>query len=201
MSDRDRTREQAREDRASRADLDERPSRVQQLQSRLGNARLLQLRAAAIQREGAPDWVRDQLGIGPTQEANFARVQEAHAAAEQAAASVSLPGGGTQLDASVRDHAESHLGMPMGDVRVVQGADAACDAMGAVAFATGSEIYLSSSVDPSSADGQFTMAHELAHVAQQKRGETSGLEGLDGDAGKRESLEQAADATAAAMLR
>lgn len=200
MSDRDRTRPGLGEQAPSPV-VEEVPSKVKQLQARYGNSRLLQLRAAAVQRDGAPDWIRDQLGIGATEEANFTRVTEARAAAEQAAEAVSLPGGGVALDAPVQRQAESHLGVPLDDVRVVHGADAACQAMGATAFATGSEIYLSSGVDANTEDGRFTMAHELAHVAQQKRGETTGLQGLEGDEDKRSALEHAADSTAGAMLR
>ena len=43
--------------------------------------------------------------------------------------------------------------------------------------------------------------HELAHVAQQKRGETAGLDGIGGDEARRDSLEQAADACAGKMTR
>jgi hypothetical protein len=185
---------------------------VQQLQSRMGNSKLLQLRAiqarnaaaapaAPIQRDGAPDWIRDQLGIGQSDEQNFEQVTQAREKAEDIASNVSLPSGGEKLDAPVQMHAEQHLGVGLGDVNVVKGADKACESMGAMAFASGNDVYLSSSVDTSTPDGQFTMMHELAHVAQQKKGETSGLEGLGGDEGKREHLESTADSAASNMLK
>jgi len=50
-------------------------------------------------------------------------------------------------------------------------------------------------------EGRFTLMHELAHVAQQQRGEATGLSGLGGDEGARAHLEDQADAAAARGLR
>jgi hypothetical protein len=199
----------ARTEEAEQSSVEQPMSRVQQMQSRMGNAQLLQMRSAVqarstaepIQTEGAPDWIKSQLGIGAAEESNHDRVTQARETAAEQASSMTLPSGGEKLDAPIQKHAEEHLGVPLGDVNVVKGADAACDSMGAMAFASGNDVFLSSSVDTNSEDGKFTMAHELAHVAQQKKGETSGLEGLGGDETKRTDLENSADSAASKMLR
>jgi hypothetical protein len=56
-------------------------------------------------------------------------------------------------------------------------------------------------VDLESADGQFTLMHELTHVAQQKRGQSDALDGLGGDESTREALEADADRSAAHCAR
>jgi hypothetical protein len=73
-------------------------------------------------------------------------------AAEQAPQTLA-PRFGTSLD-HVRVHADA-----AGDARAA--------AHGAPAVAEGANVYLSRSVDPSSASGQRIVAHELAHVIQQ----------------------------------
>jgi hypothetical protein len=149
----------------------------------------LQLRRAVQQRA----WARDQLGVTSQDEESFDRAEAADAAA------VNLPGGGAPLDPAIQTRAEATMGS-LGDVRVIQNADAVCAPMAAHAFAAGNEVYLSSGVDLGSPDGQFTLMHELAHVRQQQDGKTSGLEGLGGDAQVRDSLESHADDVARQAL-
>jgi hypothetical protein len=199
--DRIRDPEQAAPEPAGALDLVS-ASPVSQLQARIGNAGLARLHP--IQRQAAaPDWIRNQLGISSADETSFDRLREAHQAAS---GDVPVPHGGVPLDGHLREHSERQLGVSLGDVRIVPNADQACDAMGAVAFATpgqshGHDVCLSSSVRLDSEEGQFTLMHELAHVAQQKRGETAGLDGIGGDEARRDSLEQAADACAGKMTR
>jgi hypothetical protein len=176
-------------------------SAVNELQRSLGNARLVQMRRAVQRRaqvpaQDAPDWIKEGLGLSargvPTDETATEPVD------------VSVPQGGQPLPAAVREEAESHLGVSMTGVSIVSGADQACRPIQAQAFTTeaGGQhvVALSSDVDLTSQDGQFTLMHELAHVAQQKQGATSDLEGLGGDDGCREHLENQADEHAKKIL-
>jgi hypothetical protein len=177
----ERTYEQER-----RAEPDrEAPSEVQALQRQLGNRALVQLRRA-LQRRSAPQWMRDELGPS----------------AERAGDEVQVPSGGQPLPPAIQRQAEAQLGTSLAAVTIAQGADAACDGLGALAFATpdergGHTVALSSAVDLASDEGRFTLLHELAHVAQQQRGATAALAGLGGDEGTRAQLEADADAFAA----
>jgi hypothetical protein len=95
------------------------------------------------------------------------------------------------------------LGVDLGDVRVDHGGTAGeqADELDAYAFTHGSEIALSSSLDPDSAFGRHVVAHELVHVAQNKRG--SSATGLAAHAigGPSDAPhEQEAEAGAAALL-
>jgi hypothetical protein len=179
--------------------------RVAQLQRAYGNARLLQLRA--LQRErtfgGAetPEWMKQEVGITPQSEANFRQAE----AASDAVETLSIPSGGTPLARETREPMEKALGVPLGDVNVVERGDSATTPLEAHAFAAqneggGHSVVLSSGVDLSSPEGQFTLAHELSHVAQQKRGEADALEGLGGDEAVRERLERKADDDAQHLL-
>jgi Domain of unknown function (DUF4157) len=168
------------------------PSPLRSLQRSLGNSRLGMLRAA-VQRQAAPEWMRRDLGL-PVNDAP---------AVEPEAVAVAVPAGGQPLPAPVQARAEAHLGVPMDDVNVVTGGDSACAPIGAQAFTTEDSgrptVVLGNSVDLGTPDGQFTMMHELGHVAQQKRGLASDLSGLGGDEGTRSSLEAHADEQAAKM--
>jgi hypothetical protein len=197
VSDADRDRR----DRApvQRRGADPAPSPRAALQRSLGNQRLLQLRRA-VQRQ-APQWVRDQLGVTDEDERNAARAL----AQDQAAEEIALPSGGEALTPEVQRWAERGIGGDLGGVSVVHGSDAACDALGAHAFATpgdsGHQIHLSSQVDLATPDGQFTLLHELAHVRQQRDGQTGDLDGLGGDEARRADLEDHADQVAQRALR
>ena len=181
-------------------------SLVRDIQSSHGNARLLQLRRA-VQQQGvpaaeAPDWIKEGLGLSAGgQPANAA----AEAAVEAATPQVSIPTGGQPLPEAVQRRAESTLGVSLEGVSMVTGADSACNPIQAQAF-TADEgggrhtVALSSGVDLNSADGQFTLMHELSHVAQQKQGQADSLQGLGGDDGHRTHLENHADQQAARIL-
>lgn len=82
------------------------------------------------------------------------------------------------LDPGVRSAAEAALGEELGDVQLhtdeVAGQEA--DALGARAFARGTDIYFGpGEYRPESRSGQELLAHELAHVAQQRRGESGSM--------------------------
>jgi hypothetical protein len=181
-----------------------RPSELFALHRRLGNGRLMQLRRALQRRSGtaAPEWMKAQLGITPESEARAAQ----DAAEERAAEELRVPAGGQALPVPLQRQAEEQLATSLSGVKLAHGADAACDSIGALAFTTPSEdgghtVALSSAVNLDSDEGRFTLMHELAHVAQQRRGATAGLSGLGGDDGARADLENQADAAAAQALR
>jgi hypothetical protein len=87
---------------------------------------------------------------------------------------------------------EEHYGVDFSAVRLHSGSDAhlATREVDARAFTSGSHVVLGSHVDPYSSRGRTVLAHELAHVVQQSRGERpSGW--IDG--GPNDALERAAD--------
>ena len=180
-------------------------SPVQRLQRKYGNAGLLELRSAVQRRSlaagDAPDWVKAELGVTPETEDNARQAQAANETVEN----LQLPGGGNPLSRDVREPAERALGVNLGDVNVVERGDSATTPLQAHAFAAqndggGHSVVLSSGVDLKSGEGQFTLMHELAHVAQQKKGEAEALEGLGGDESVREHLERKADDDAQRLL-
>ncbi|WP_369148419.1 DUF4157 domain-containing protein [Streptomyces sp. R44] len=83
---------------------------------------------------------------------------------------------GAPLDAHTRREMESRLGWDLTHVRVHTGRQAAesAAALGARAYTTGPHIVCGGGEDPASASGRRLLAHELAHVAQQARGEGHG---------------------------
>lgn len=183
------------------------PSPVEELQRRAGNRALLQRRRRRLLRrtfsgDQTPQWMKDQVGITPESERNFARAE----GVEAAAADLQIPAGGRSLDPIMRSYAERDLGVSLGDVNVVEKGGAAADSIEALAFATSDEhgrhsVVLADDVDLGTDDGQFTLMHELAHVAQQKHGKAEGLDGLGGDPAVRERLERGADADASRIVQ
>ncbi len=161
-------------------------SQVAQLQQRLGNARLLQLRALQRQAVNPQEFIQQDIA------AKAAAGKYDQLAMERAEEQVAIPGGGTPLPAGLAAHAQSHLGVPMHDVEVVHNGDAATKPLQAMAFTTHDagvpKVVLGSDVDLKTPDGQFTLMHELTHVAQQKQGQSDGLHGMAGDAGQRAHL-------------
>ena len=80
-------------------------------------------------------------------------------------------GGGGSLDAAVRARFGPRLGDDLADVRVHTdaGADALSRAVSARAFATGRDIFFArGEYSPSSPAGHRLLAHEVAHVVQQR---------------------------------
>jgi hypothetical protein len=85
-------------------------------------------------------------------------------------------GAGASLDQGVTDRLSPSLG-DLSDVRVHTGAaaDALNTAVAARAFATGTDVYFAEGqYKPNTSDGDKLIAHELAHVAQQRGAPTSG---------------------------
>ncbi|WP_363463273.1 DUF4157 domain-containing protein [Halogeometricum borinquense] len=83
-----------------------------------------------------------------------------------------------QLDTSIQRAMEDRMGDNLGDVRIHTGPSAAkaCEDINARAFTVGNHIAFNhGEYDPSSAEGQHILAHELAHVRQQTGGAVSML--------------------------
>ena len=86
-------------------------------------------------------------------------------------ASRALSGTGTPLDAQTRAEMESHFDADLGDVRVHTGGEASssADAIGAHAYTSGRDVVFSGGAyQPRGSDGRRLLAHELAHVLQQR---------------------------------
>ena len=114
-------------------------------------------------------------------------------------------GGGSSLDGGVRSKMEASLGYDFGGVRVHTGPDAskAATSVQAQAFTVGNDVVFNEGkYNPSSAEGQRTIAHELTHVVQQSQGSVPGESRGNGvkvsDPG--DWAEQQAEATADAVM-
>ena len=86
-------------------------------------------------------------------------------------------GRGAPLPDGVREHVGSAFGDSFGDVRVHADelAGALARSVQARAFTTGADIFFDpSAYDPRSAPGRELIAHELAHVVQQRGVPTTG---------------------------
>ena len=108
-------------------------------------------------------------------------------------------GSGTGLDADLRGRFEGDLG-PLNDVTVHTDdtSDQLNRSVSARAFATGTDVYFAKGeYNPGSADGDKLIAHELAHVVQQRGAANSGPLSVSqlGDA-----LETEADTVADSLL-
>ena len=85
-------------------------------------------------------------------------------------------GGGASLDSGVQDRFSQSLG-DLSDVRVHtdERADRLNRSVSARAFATGTDVYFArGEYNPGSASGDKLIAHELAHVVQQRGAPASG---------------------------
>jgi hypothetical protein len=110
-------------------------------------------------------------------------------------------GTGQALDAGVRTDMEAGLGADLSRVRVHTGAAAARSALaiGARAYTAGDDIVFGpGAYAPATAEGRHTLAHELAHVQQQREGPVSGTNVGNGVtiSDPSDSFEQEADAIA-----
>jgi hypothetical protein len=111
---------------------------------------------------------------------------------------------GQSLDGPVRSHMEGALGADLSDVRIHRGGEAASSAASvqARAYTVGSDVVLGNDVNPASAEGQKTLAHELTHVVQQRSGPVDGTAAAGGIrlSDPSDRFEQAAEATATAVM-
>jgi hypothetical protein len=110
---------------------------------------------------------------------------------------------GEPLQGPMRSRMEGSLGADLSGVRVHRGGAASTSAASvqARAYTVGADVVLGNDVNPATAEGQKTLAHELTHVAQQRSGPVDGTPAAGGirlsDPGDR--FEQAAEATAVAL--
>jgi hypothetical protein len=92
-------------------------------------------------------------------------------------------GGGRPLEPEVRSDMEARLGSDFADVRVHDDGRAhdSAVAVNANAYTVGSNIvFQRDRYDPSSQQGQVTLAHELTHVVQQRSGPVDGTSAAGG---------------------
>lgn len=111
-----------------------------------------------------------------------------------AAAIARRRGGGAPLEGPVRESVESSLGDGLADVRVHTDseADSLARSVSARAFTTGTDIYFAKGeYRPSTSEGRRLIAHEAAHVVQQRGAPTTGPLRVSQPG---EALEQDADA-------
>jgi hypothetical protein len=90
---------------------------------------------------------------------------------------------GEELEPATRSSMERRFGTSFSDVRIHDNDEAAAsaEALNAEAYTTGTHIVFSDGLyAPDSAEGQRTLAHELAHVMQQRNGPVSGMAIGDG---------------------
>jgi len=112
---------------------------------------------------------------------------------------------GKSLDTAIQRTMESRMDEDFGDVEVYAGprAAAAADAINARAFTVGNNIVFNrGEYDPSTAEGQHVLAHELAHVRQQTGGAVSMLPQDDAEVeiDPDPKLEREAEATAQRVM-
>jgi hypothetical protein len=111
-------------------------------------------------------------------------------------------GSGQSLPGELRGQFEQSLGTDLGGVRVHTGPDAAAaaQALDARAYAVGQDVFMGAGeYDPSSAQGQFLLAHEVAHTVQQ-RGASMGPQFKLQVSQPGDAMETAADEAASAMV-
>ena len=107
-------------------------------------------------------------------------------------------GGGKPLDEGTRSTMESAFGTSFDDVRVHtdDAASRSAESVGANAYTVGSDmVFKAGQFDPGSQTGQRTIAHELAHVEQQRAGPVDGTQAPGGIrvSDPSDRFEQAAD--------
>lgn len=145
-------------------------------------------------------------GRVPRDDSSSRRSRAGKPAAQQTDPVASAPGnkatdrlmraaGAEGLPVALRRSIEQRLGQDLGDVRLHSDSDAAAAAadVEAEAFTTGDDIVLSANAPrPGTPEGDHLLAHELAHVVQQRR--ASAL--IAGVSSPHDAAESAADAVA-----
>jgi Domain of unknown function (DUF4157) len=129
------------------------PSAVLGLQRMAGNESVSALLAADEEQQRSP--VRDVVGSG----------------------------GGSPIEPGARSFLEERMGHDFSDVRVHTGAkaDESARSINAQAYTVGTDVvFRSGAYQPDSDTGKHVLAHELAHVVQQKSGPVAGTPGPGG---------------------
>lgn len=146
--------------------------RLLALQGTVGNAAVVQL----LRRSGHPgaqEKHRHAVDCGHQQEEQ----QEEQPTVQRSAVHDVLRSGGRPLDDTTRTDMEARFGTDFSDVRVHDNlaARASAAAVGARAYTSGSHVV----IGDGGAD-EHTLAHELTHVIQQRRGPVAGTDNGDG---------------------
>jgi hypothetical protein len=92
-------------------------------------------------------------------------------------------GGGAPLDPGARSFLEQRMGADFSDVRVHTGAkaDESARSISAQAYTVGADlVFRSGAYQPDTPGGRHVLAHELAHVVQQKAGPVAGTPAAGG---------------------
>src|SRR5215469_15540357 len=114
-------------------------------------------------------------------------------------------GGGAPLESGAKSFLEGRMGADFSGVRVhTDGrADESARSINAQAYTVGNDVvFRSGAYEPDSPGGRHVLAHELAHVMQQKSGPVSGTPAPGGISVSHpsDSFEQAAERTAANVM-
>jgi len=114
-------------------------------------------------------------------------------------------GGGSPVEPGARSFLEDRMGADFSDVRVHTGAkaDESARSINAQAYTVGTDVvFRSGAYEPDTPGGRHVLAHELAHVMQQKAGPVSGTPAAGGISISHpsDSFEQAAERSAAQAL-
>ncbi|HLA64092.1 MAG TPA: DUF4157 domain-containing protein, partial [Rhodothermales bacterium] len=115
----------------------------------------------------------------PQREADGTRPNGPVAQAGGTPGAASALGAGAPLPDGVRGPFERRFGEPLDDIRVHTGPEAAASsaALGARAFTAGRDVAFGAGMyRPESPDGRRLIAHETAHVVQQRKGGVLGLQ-------------------------
>ncbi|MFB8243026.1 DUF4157 domain-containing protein [Kitasatospora purpeofusca] len=143
------------------------------LQATVGNAAVVRM----LRRAGhGPDEKEHRHGDGCGHESPAVRPAAAPAVQRSSVHNV-LRGPGRPLDRATRTDMESRLGADFSDVRIHTGGAAKASAaeVGARAYTSGTDIVIGEG-----GGGAHTLAHELTHVIQQRRGPVSGTDNGNG---------------------
>src|SRR4030095_8470854 len=143
-------------------------------------------------------------GDSPSENGNVFRKEREGASGESNSPGVIRGelGSGRPLDAGVRSNLESAYGEDFSHVRVHTGASAAAvsESLNARAFTVGEDIaFGSSEYQPGTPIGDALIAHELAHVKQQRSGVASGMS-MQRAATEHGGLEEDADQAAVGAI-
>ncbi|MFF8916458.1 DUF4157 domain-containing protein [Streptomyces sp. NPDC015032] len=140
------------------------------LQSAVGNEVVLRM----LQRVGHP-FVQHQHGVGcgPQATRDAGRAEAPAPVVQRSAVHDVVTGSGRPMDGLLRAEMESRFGADFSDVRLHTGAAAqrSAAAIGARAYTSGNNVV----IGDGGAD-KHTLAHELTHVIQQRRGPVAGTE-------------------------
>ncbi|MFJ8386652.1 DUF4157 domain-containing protein [Streptomyces sp. NPDC094438] len=140
-------------------------TRLLALQATAGNAAVVQMLRATNHSWAQPEQHQHGAGCG--------HPQAQQPAVQRSAVHDVLRGGGRPLDESTRTDMESRLGADFSDVRIHNDSAAKASAaeVGARAYTSGNHVV----IGEGGAD-KHTLAHELTHVIQQRKGPVSGTD-------------------------